>query len=68
MCSVDLHKVGTREVASSANPCVVPRYRGHLREFLDEGGRLVAQCANYDPRIDPRYTNQPRRFPGSLRV
>jgi hypothetical protein len=45
-----------------------PRYRGHLREFIDKGGRLVAQRANYDPRIDPRYPNKPRRFPGSLRV
>jgi hypothetical protein len=33
-----------------------------------KGGRLVAQRANYDPRIDPRYPNRPRRFPGSLRV
>jgi hypothetical protein len=44
------------------------RYRTQLREFLDNGGRLAWQRSNYDPRIDPRYPNRARRFPGSLRV
>lgn len=45
------------------------RYRTQLRALVDEReGHAEAQRAAYDPRIDPRFPGQMRRYPGSLRV